>query len=76
VPIGEKMGEGTLLQNFDRINQVIKNLTELIKFFVELIFFSIQLKIQLDQVLNHIFSKSTHQTRFNTMVKTPLSPKI
>jgi hypothetical protein len=70
VPIAEKMGEGTLLQNFDRISQVIKNLTELIKFF------SIQLKIQLDQVLNHIFSKSTHQTRFNTMVKTPLSPKI
>jgi len=34
VPIGEKMGEGTLLQNFDRINQVIKNLTELIKFFL------------------------------------------
>jgi hypothetical protein len=32
VPIGEKMGEGTLLQNFDRISQVIKNLTELIKF--------------------------------------------
>jgi hypothetical protein len=32
VPVGEKMGEGTLLQNFDRISQVIKNLTKLIKF--------------------------------------------